>query len=119
MRLVAGPERPERIYLDASVWIAWVNGDHDVQVISRVMEWAAAKQVQLLVSPLHLVEVLGQRLSGPVDHDIDRRIMELLTSGDCSFIEFDFSVAKKARELRLNGVVVHGRPGRLSDRQDR
>ena len=58
MRPVAGPEGPERIYLDASVWIAWVNGDHDVQVVSRVMEWAATKQVR---DSIHLAHAIVAR----------------------------------------------------------
>lgn len=69
------------------------------------MEWAEAGQLQLLVSPLHFVEVLGQRLSGPIDLDVDERVIGLLTSNHILLVEFDLSVGMKARELRLGGVV--------------
>lgn len=56
---MAGPERLDSVYLDTNAWIVWFNDREANPAIRRVMEWADTGQIQLLVSPLVLVEALG------------------------------------------------------------
>lgn len=99
------PDKPARIYLDACVWIDWIQEDPGVHgAVQRVMEWADARQTMLLVSPLHMVEVLGQPI-GDGDALVSRRIAELLTGPPARMVEFDLTVGETARNLRLNGLV--------------
>lgn len=107
---MAGPESPERIYLDACVWIAWFDGDESVEPsVRRVIEWATTGQIVLMVSPLHLVEVLGKQPSdkrrSPLDMTVANSMFAMLTGPDVVLVEFDLTVGRIARDLRLRGII--------------
>ena len=103
---MAGPRKPDRVYLDSSVWLSWFDGQVAQPAVRRVLEWAETGQLQLLVSPLHLVEVLGRRPSvAPGEPDPAVLIEEYFTAGPVTVVEFDVRVAQRARQLRLDQTM--------------
>lgn len=94
------PEAPQVIYLDSNTLCRFMVGDH-VETIGRVIETIDAGQAELIISPLLLVECRGQPRNGPVDEDLERRILDILDNPRHTPVEFTRTVALKARELAL------------------
>ena len=97
---MARPDSPGVIYLDSNTVCRFMVGDH-VETIGRVIEAVDAGQAELIISPLLLVECRGQPRKGPVDEDLERRILDVLDNPKHTPVEFTRSVALKARELAL------------------
>ncbi len=97
---MARPDSPEVIYLDSNTLCRFIIGDH-VETIGRVIEAVDAGQVELIISPLLLVECRGQPRKDPIDDDLERRLLDILDNPRHTPVEFTRSVALKARELAL------------------
>ena len=97
---MARPDHPSVIYLDSNTLCRFIVGEH-VETIGRVIDAIDAGQAELIVSPLLLVECRGQPRTGPVDEELERRLLDILDNPRHTPVEFTRAVAVKARELAL------------------
>jgi predicted nucleic acid-binding protein len=97
---VARPDSPGVIYLDSNTLCRFIIGK-DVETVGRVIEAVDAGEAELIISPLLLVECRGQPRSGPVDEELERRLLGILDNPRHTPVEFTRAVALKARDLAL------------------
>lgn len=97
---MARPDSPGVIYLDSNTLCRFIIGE-DVETVGRVIEAVDAGEAELIISPLLLVECRGQPRSGPVDEELERRLLGILDNPRHTPVEFTRSVALKARDLAL------------------
>ncbi len=97
---MARPDSPKAIYLDSNTLCRFIVGE-EVETIARVINAVDAGQVDLIISPLLLVECRGQPRKGPVDTDIEERMLKILDNPRHLMVEFTRSIAIKARGLAL------------------
>lgn len=101
------------VYLDTSVWLQSINGDHPHDLSDRVILAAAAGRVRLVASWLVRAEVQSVA-SSRIDPAVIAAVDELLDSDGVRWVAVDRFVALKAREVsralprRLRGAdAVH------------
>ncbi|MBV9728402.1 MAG: hypothetical protein JO309_03095 [Pseudonocardiales bacterium] len=95
---MARPDSPEVIYLDSNTLCRFVIGK-DVETVGRVIGAVDAGEAELIVSPLLLVECRGQPRSGPVDAELERRLLGILDNPRHTPVEFTRAVALRRATL--------------------
>jgi predicted nucleic acid-binding protein len=105
---VVRPDSFDLAYLDSNVFIRYVRRGSSWQVVDRIIRAAEANQFDLMISPLLLVECLGQQPGPAYDVGSEARALALLDNPRLSPVEFNRSIAIKARHLLLDGTVTGG-----------
>jgi predicted nucleic acid-binding protein len=95
---VARPKNPRSFYFDTCAVLRWIGGDEGHEPLARVIEAVDAGQVELYISAILIVEARGERRGEPVDEQRESRLRGLFDNPRVTLVEFDRSVALRARD---------------------
>jgi predicted nucleic acid-binding protein len=95
---VSRPDSPTSIYLDSCALIHVLTKHPGYEPAERLLRLADAGDVEILTSPMILVEVRGQGRK-ELDAARESEARALLDNPRFVFVEFDREVALKARDL--------------------
>ncbi|MEH0823428.1 MULTISPECIES: type II toxin-antitoxin system VapC family toxin [unclassified Micromonospora] len=93
------PNTPETVYLDSCAFLYVLNGTKGFEPVADLLRIADAGQVTILTSPLILVEVRGAERSAAFDVSRENYVRRLIDNPRLLLVEFDRTVALKARDL--------------------
>lgn len=96
------------VYFDSNVFIRYMKRGPGWELIDRILRAAEANQFNLMISPLLLVECLGQQPRPNYNTEDEARALALLDNPRLSLVEFNRSTALRARHLLLAGTVKGG-----------
>lgn len=105
---MARPDSFDLAYFDSNVFIRYMQRKPGWEIVDRLIRAAEAGQFDLMISPLLLVECLGQQPRPTYDAGFEARAIELLDNPRLTPVEFNRGTALKARQLLLEGTVKGG-----------
>ncbi|KZB86362.1 type II toxin-antitoxin system VapC family toxin [Amycolatopsis regifaucium] len=95
------PSSYQKAFLDSSAIIRYFTRGEGWSSVERIMQANQAGTIALFVSPLLLVEALGQPPASNYDPGVEARVLSFLDSPSLLPIEFDRYTALIARRLVL------------------
>ncbi|HZN17885.1 MAG TPA: PIN domain-containing protein [Micromonosporaceae bacterium] len=91
------PDTPSLVYLDSCAFLYVINKTTGYEPVADLLHVAESGKVTIMMSPLTLVEVIGKPKDKPLDPATDSRVRRLLDNPRFLVVEFDRTVALKAR----------------------
>lgn len=109
---MARPNNPGTIYLDSNVLIGVIQNGQTNSPGAEVLRLAQSRSIEVYISTLSYVEVLGKTRTAPYDPVMEQRVLDALDHPLIVRVEFDRAVALMARrcchDLRLRPMdAIH------------